>query len=59
MIYQTPIDNSFFWVTGNGKLPCVNEMQIEYFEHGFLYIPQQRSIDLNDGFYAQKISGHE
>lgn len=59
MIYQTPIDNSFFWVTGNGKLPCVNEVQIEYFEHGFLYIPQQRSIDLNDGFYAQKISGHE
>lgn len=59
MIYQTPVDNSFFWVTGNGKLPCVNEVQVEYFEHGFLYIPQQRSIDLNDGFYAQKISGHE
>ena len=59
MIYQTPIDGSFFWVTGNGKLPCVNEVQIEYFEKGFFYIPQQRSRDLNDGFYAQKVSGHE
>lgn len=59
MIYQTPVDGSFFWVTGNGKLPCVNEVQVVYFEQGFLYIPQQRSIDLNDGFYAQKISGHE
>ncbi len=59
MIYQTPIDDSFFWVTGNGKLPCVNEKQIHYFEHGFFYIPQQRSKDLKDGFYSQKISGHE
>ena len=59
MIYQTPVDDSFFWVTGNGKLPCVNEKQIQYFEHGFFYIPQQRSKDLKDGFYAQKISGHE
>lgn len=59
VIYQTPVDDSFFWVTGNGKLPCVNEKQIEYFEHGFLYIPQQRSRKLKDGFYSQKISGHE
>lgn len=59
VIYQTPVDDSFFWVTGNGKLPCVNEKQIEYFEHGFLYIPQQRSRQLKDGFYSQKISGHE
>lgn len=59
LIYQTPVDNSFFWVTGNGKLPCVNEKQIEYFEHGFFYIPQQRSRQLKDGFYAQKISGHD
>ena len=59
MIYQTPIDDSFFWVTGNGKLPCVNDVQVKYFEQGFFYIPQQRSTDLNDGFYSQKISGHE
>jgi len=53
MIYQTPVDGSFFWVTGNAKLPCVNEKQVEYFEHGFFYIPQQRSIELQDGFYSQ------
>lgn len=59
MIYHTPVDGSFFWVTGNGALPCVNKLQVDYFEQGFFYIPQQRSIDLNDGFYAQKVSGHE
>ncbi|HNP33524.1 MAG TPA: hypothetical protein PKN96_09550 [Flavobacterium sp.] len=59
MNYHTPVDGSFFWVTGNGELPCVNKLQVDYFEHGFFYIPQQRSIDLNDGFYAQKVSGHE
>ena len=59
MSYHSPIDTSFFWVTSNGNLPCVNEAQIKYFEQGFFYIPQQRSTDLNDGFYAQKVSGHE
>jgi hypothetical protein len=59
MAYRSPVDSSFFWVTGNGNLPCVNEVQLKYFEQGFFYIPQQRSTDLNDGFYAQKISGHE
>ena len=59
MSYHSPIDTSFFWVTGNGALPCVNDLQIKYFEDGFFYIPQQRSTDLNDGFYAQKVSGHE
>ena len=57
--YHSPLDTSFFWVTGNGPLPCVNDVQIKYFEEGFFYIPQQRSIDLNDGFYAQKVRGHE
>ncbi|MFY8066358.1 MAG: hypothetical protein ACOVNM_07655, partial [Flavobacterium sp.] len=59
MSYRSPVDSSFFWVTGNGNLPCVNEVQLKYFEQGFFYIPQQRSTDLKDGFYAQKISGHE
>jgi hypothetical protein len=59
MHYHSPIDNSFFWVTGNGSLPCINTNQLEYFQMGFSIIPQQRSIDLNDGFYAQKVSGDE
>ena len=59
MSYHAPVDTSFFWVTANGKLPCVNQTQLKYFEQGFFYIPQQRSTDLNDGFYTQKVSGHE
>jgi hypothetical protein len=59
MHFHSPIDNSFFWVTGNGQLPCINTTQLDYFQKGFFYIPQQRSIDLNDGFYAQKVSGDE
>jgi hypothetical protein len=57
--YFSPDTKTYIWVTGNGNLPCVNEVQLKYFEQGFFYIPQQRSTDLNDGFYAQKISGHE
>ena len=59
MHYQCPIDTSFFWVTGNGKLPCINTLQLDYFRKGFFYIPQQRSIELGDGFYSQKVSGDE
>ena len=57
--YFSPDSKTYIWVTGNGNLPCVNEVQLKYFEQGFFYIPQQRSTDLKDGFYAQKISVHE
>ncbi|MGC4039422.1 MAG: hypothetical protein QM710_01130 [Flavobacterium sp.] len=56
MHYHSPIDESFFWVTGNGEIPCINTEQLDYFHQGFSIIPQQRSIDLKDGFYAQKVS---
>ncbi|WP_445452041.1 LIC_10190 family membrane protein [Flavobacterium sp. 25HG05S-40] len=59
MHYHSPLDTSFFWVTGNGKLPCINALQLEYFHKGFFYIPQQRSIELKNGFYSQKVSGNE
>jgi hypothetical protein len=59
MHYHSPIDTSFFWVTANGQLPCINTTQLKYFQVGFFYIPQQRSIDLSDGFYSQKVSGDE
>lgn len=59
MHYHSPLDTSFFWVTGNGELPCINTVQLEYFHQGFFYIPQQRSIELKDGFYSQKVSGNE
>jgi len=59
MHFHSPLDTSFFWVTGEGKLPCINTVQLDYFRQGFYYIPQQRSIDLKDGFYSQKVSGNE
>lgn len=40
--------------TSNGNLPCVNE---ELF-HFYNYIPQQRTNDIRDGFYAKEIK-HE
>jgi hypothetical protein len=57
--FNSPIDNSFFWGNGDGKLPCVNKVQIEYFEQKFHYIPQMRTKDLKDGFYSKKVSENE
>ena len=59
MHYHSPIDTSFFWVTGNGKLPSINTVQLDYFHKGFFYIPQQRSIELKNGFYSQKVGVNE
>ena len=57
--YFSPIENDFFWESGNGKLPCVNKKQIDYYEHYFHIIPQMRTKELKDGFYAKKISVNE
>ena len=59
MPYYSPKDSSNFWLTGNGTLPCVNSVQLEYFQQGFSFIPQQRSTDVTDGFYSQKVSNNE
>lgn len=57
--FNTPINPPLFWINGNGKLPTVNAAQLIYFETNFHYMPQQRSHNLADGFYAQKVSGHD
>lgn len=56
MYYNSPIQNDFFWASGNGALPCVNKDQIAYFKKYFYIIPQQRTNDLKGGFYAKKIN---
>jgi hypothetical protein len=56
--FNTPIGTKF-WINGNGNLPAVNEEQLLYFETNFHYMPQQRSHNLGDGFYAQKVTGHD
>lgn len=37
--------------TSNGELPCVNDKLFKYYQ----YFPQQRTNDLNDGFYAKEM----
>ena len=57
--YYSPIQYNFFWITGNGKLPCANQEQIHYFETNFQIIPQLRGKNLEDGFYAKKVNTNE
>lgn len=57
--YNSPIKNDFFWACGNGNLPCVNKDQIEYFKKYFHVIPQMRTKDLKDGFYAKKLNPND
>ncbi|MCV2487079.1 hypothetical protein OD917_19260 [Flavobacterium sp. SH_e] len=57
--YNSPQKNDFLWASGNGDLPCVNKKQIDTFEKYFQYIPQMRTNELKDGFYAKKISKNE
>jgi hypothetical protein len=57
--YYSPLTNDFFWANGNGDLPCVDKQQIDYFEKYFRVIPQMRTKDLKDGFYAKQLSKNE
>jgi len=57
--YNSPVENDFFWANGEGDLPCVNKKQIDYFRKRFNTIPQMRTNDLKDGFYAKEISENE
>lgn len=57
--YNSPIKNDFFWANGNGNLPCVNKEQLDYFKKYFHIIPQMRTNDLKDGFYAKKVLENE
>ena len=57
--YNSPEKNDFFWANGNGDLPCVDKKQLDYFEKYFKIIPQMRTNDLKDGFYAKKTQKNE
>lgn len=57
--YNSPIENSFFWGSGDGDLPCVNKDQIAYFEKYFYTKPQLRTKHLKDGFYPKKVKPSE
>lgn len=54
--YHSPKEEVYFWNTGDGKLPCVNETQLNYLMTQTGFRPQLRdSTDLSKGFYAEKV----
>lgn len=53
--YYSPIENEFFWGTGDGLLPCVNEKQLNYFKKKFRVVPQPYSTNLKNGFYSEQL----
>ncbi|KAF2329256.1 LIC_10190 family membrane protein [Flavobacterium nitrogenifigens] len=57
--YNSPVKNDFFWANGNGDLPCVDKQQLDYFEKYFHIIPQMRTNNLKDGFYAKDLTKNE
>ena len=50
--YYSPQENFFFYGTSNGTLPCVNKIQIDYFEKTMGITPQLRGATLKEGFYS-------
>lgn len=53
--FYSPNKDVFFWITGNGTLPCVNKKQIDYIKYRFNYIPQLRDVNLKDGFKSIEV----
>ncbi|WP_341216473.1 hypothetical protein, partial [uncultured Wocania sp.] len=53
--FNSPSEDTFFWATGNGELPCVNKKQIDYIRYYYNYIPQMRTDNLKDGFKSYLI----
>ena len=50
--YTTPVNSDFYWATGDGNLPCASEKQLKKFKRKYGVVPQLRSKNLGDGFYA-------
>jgi hypothetical protein len=57
--YNSPIENFFFYGTANGKLPCVNKVQIDYLKKKYHFKPQLRTSNLGDGFYSKNTIENE
>lgn len=57
--YYSPKDNFFFYGTANGKLPCVNKVQIDYLKKKYHFKPQLRTSNLGDGFYSKNTTDNE
>lgn len=57
--YFSPDSTTYIWATGDGKLPCVNEKQLQYFKKQLGIFPQCRTNNIKDGFYSKNKSSHD
>ncbi|TBN04695.1 hypothetical protein EYD45_05385 [Hyunsoonleella flava] len=57
--FNSPGEEVFFWGTGDGDLPCVNQQQVEYIKTYYKYIPELRSENLKDGFISKNLKRDE
>jgi len=57
--YYSPKENFFFYGTADGRLPCVNKVQIDYLKKKYHFVPQLRTTYLGDGFYSKNITKNE
>lgn len=57
--YYTPVDVDFFWASGDGPLPCVNRKQLRLFDKKHHVMPQMRTENIADGFYAKDTNGEK
>ena len=53
--YNSPLERSLIWATGDIDLPCVSTRQIKLHRRKFKVIPQLRTGDLKDGFYSKRV----
>ena len=49
---HTPTNIDFFWATGDCDLPCIQLQHLNDFKAYFRSVPQLRTTNLKDGFYA-------
>lgn len=55
--YNSPLNQKeFFWISGDGELPCANKKMIDFFKKWYQVRPQLRTGNLKDGFYAEKLN---
>lgn len=59
LTFFTPENIDFFWGIGDGPLPSVQEVQIQFFKDNYQVLPQQRTKYIGDGFYSQLIQKDE
>lgn len=54
--FHTPVNVDFFWASGDGPLPCVQAVQIDYFKENYKLLPQQIGAEISEGFYSLQLT---